>query len=253
MDMINKNERINKINEDLSLIEDKDSLTFGTDAYLLSAFLPVRESKVGVELGCGSGVISLLALTKKKCSKAYGIEVQPTIADIAKRNAELNKLDDSFFVICKDLREVKASDVGGEVDFVFSNPPYMKADSGKLNQNEQKNASRHEIFGEINDFCACAKRILKHGGDFYVVYRPDRLADLIFALKSNNLEPKRLQLIHKNTYTPPSLLLISAKLGGKSGMTVEKPIYIYNDSTNEYTSEFAKIYEECKLGGRDEK
>lgn len=251
--MINDTERINEINENLRLIEKKDSLTFGTDAYLLSAYLKARQSSVGVELGCGSGVVSLLALTKKKCRHVYGIEVQEEIAEVAKRNAELNSLDDKFTVISSDLREIKASDIGGEADVVFSNPPYMRADSGKLNANEQKNISRHEIFGEINDFCACAKRLLKHGGDFYVVYRPDRMADLIFALKSNNLEPKRLTFIHKDTDTPPSLLLISAKLGGNSGMTTSAPVYIYKKGTNEYTEEYSKIYESCTFGGENEK
>ena len=251
--MINENERINEINESLRLIEKKDSLTFGTDAYLLSAYLKSRKGGVGVELGCGSGVVSLLALTKKKCRHVYGIEVQEEIAEVAKRNAKLNSLNDKFTVISRDLRSVKPSDIGGEVDVVFSNPPYIKADSGKLNINEQKNISRHEIFGEINDFCACAKRLLKHGGDFYVVYRPDRMADLIFALKSNNLEPKKLTFIHKDTDTPPSLLLISAKLGGKSGMTTSAPVYIYKNGTNEYTEEYSKIYESCTFGGENEK
>lgn len=251
--MINENERINEINENLRLIEKKDSLTFGTDAYLLSAYLKKRSSKRGAELGCGSGVISLLALTKKKCRHVYGIEVQKEIAEVAKRNAELNGLDNDFTVIASDLRAVKPSDIGGEVDFVFSNPPYMKANGGKQNENEQKNASRHEIFGEINDFCACAKRLLKHGGDFYVVYRPDRLSDLIFALKNNNLEPKRLTFIHKNTDTPPSILLISAKKGGKSGMVVDAPVYIYKNGSSEYTDEYSKIYESCTFGDENEK
>lgn len=244
--ILNENERINEINESLRLIENKDSLTFGTDAYLLSAFLPGKGKK-GVELGCGSGVISLLALSRKKAKCVYGIEVQSDIADIAVRNGELNGFDNSFFVLCKDLREVRSEDIGGEADFVFSNPPYMKADSGKLNENTQKNISRHEIFGTINDFCACAKQLLKHGGDFYLVYRPDRLPDLIYALKSNNLEPKRLTFIHSNTHTPPSLLLISAKLGGKSGLVIDKPIYVYRDGTTEYTDEFARIYESCNI------
>ena len=246
--MIKDGERINEINENLRLIEKSDSLTFGTDAYLLSAYLKKRASKRGVELGCGSGVISLLALTKGKASEIYGVEVQPTIYDVAKRNAEINSLSDKFKAVCKDLRDVSASDTDGEVDFVFSNPPYMKADSGKLNLNEQKNISRHEIFGDIGDFCACAKRLLKHGGDFYVVYRPDRLPDLICALKNNNLEPKRLTFIHANSNTPPSILLISAKLGGKSGLVIDPPIYIYKDGTSEETDAFKEIYKNCQIG-----
>ncbi len=251
--ILKENERINEINENLRLIEDKNSLTFGTDAYLLSAFLPEHPSKIGVELGCGSGVISLLALSKKKLHQVYGIEVQSEIADIAKRNAKLNRFNEKFNVISKDLRNVKSDDTNGEVDFVFSNPPYMKADSGKLNQNEHKNISRHEIFGDIYDFCACSKRLLKHGGDFLLVYRPDRMADLIYALKSNNLEPKRLTFVSANSNTPPSILLISAKKGGKSGMIIDKPIYIYKNGTSEYTEEFENIYKNCQIRGKNEK
>jgi len=104
-----ENERINEINENLRLIEKKDSLTFGTDAYLLSAYLPKRQKHIGVELGCGSGVISLLALTKKKCQYVYGIEVQSDIASVAERNGELNTLGSVFSVINKDLRDVNIS------------------------------------------------------------------------------------------------------------------------------------------------
>lgn len=242
-----ENERINEINENLKLIENKDSLTFGTDAYLLSAYLPKRQKQIGVELGCGSGVISLLALTKKKCQRVYGIEVQKNIASIATRNGKLNTLNDVFSVINKDLRNVSISDVENEVDFVFSNPPYMKVDSGKANDNDFKNISRHEVCGNIDDFCKCAKLLLKHGGSFYVVYRPDRMIDLIYAMKNNGIEPKRLTFIHANTCTSPSLLLIQGKKGGKSGLVIDKPIYIYKDGTQEYTEEFAKIYENCEI------
>ena len=241
------NERINIINENLRLIENKESLTFGTDAYLLAAYLPKKAASLGVELGVGSGVISLLALTRKKCRHVYGFEVQPPIADIAMRNTELNGLSEEFTVICKDLRDASVLDTGKEVDLVFSNPPYMKRDSGRQNENENKNASRHEIFGEINDFCACARKLLKHGGYFYVVYRPDRMIDLISAMKNNNLEPKRITFIHPNTHTPPSLLLISARLGGNSGLVIDKPIYIYKDGTTEYTEQFQKIYDTCSF------
>ena len=241
------NERINIINESLRLIENKNSLTFGTDAYLLAAYLPKRSSATCVELGVGSGVISLLALTKKKCRHVYGFEVQPTIADIAARNGEINGLAQDFTVINKDLREASILDTEKEVDVVFSNPPYMKRDSGRQNENENKNASRHEIFGEINDFCACAKKLLKHGGDFYVVYLPDRMTDLICAMRNNGLEPKKITFIHPNSYTPPSLLLISAKLGGKSGLVIDKPVYIYKDGTTEYTDRFQKIYDTCSF------
>lgn len=244
---IYENERINEINDSLRLIEKKDSLTFGTDAYLLSAALPKRQRHIGIELGCGSGVISLLALNRKKCAHVYGIEVQEEIAGVAKRNAELNGMEECFTVIGKDLRSVKASDIGTEADVVFSNPPYMKADSGKANGNDFKNISRHEVFGQIEDFCACASRLLKHGGSFYVVYRPDRMIDLFCALRSNGLEPKKVLYIHTNSSTPPSLLIVQAKKGAKSGIVISKPLIMFNEGTNEYTDTVKKIYDGCEM------
>ena len=159
----------------------------------------------------------------------------------------MNGLENDFTIINKDLRTANIDDTSGEVDFVFSNPPYMKLDSGNLNHNENKCASRHEIFGEINDFCLCAKKLLKHGGNFYLVYRPDRMIDLLSALRNNGLEPKKLTFIHANSTTPPSLLLVSAKLGGKCGLVIEKPVYIYKNETQEYTEQFKKIYENCSF------
>ncbi len=188
-----------------------------------------------------------MALTKKKCQYVYGIEVQGDIASVAHRNGELNALGEVCSVINKDLREVTITDIGNEVDFVFSNPPYMKVDSGKSNENDFKNISRHEVCGEIEDFCKCARLLLKHGGSFYVVYRPDRMIDLISSMRNNEIEPKRLTFIHANTHTPPSLLLIQGKKGGKSGLVIDKPIYIYKDGTTEYTEEFSRIYENCEI------
>lgn len=245
--MIKNDERINKINDNLKLIEKKNGLTFGTDAYLLSAFLPKKQNYIGAELGCGTGVISLLATSRKKCQHVYAFEVQEEFCDLTRRNVELNGFADKITVIHKNVRDADSSDTGKEVDFVFTNPPYMKTDSGKANMYDEKNIARHEVCGNIDDFCACANRLLKHGGNFYVVYRPDRMTDLICALRNNNLEPKKITYIYPNSTTPPCLLLVSAKLGGKSGITVTEPIFIYKDGTTEYTDKFASIYENCSM------
>ena len=244
---MNKNERINEINENLRLIERTDGLVFGTDAYLLSAFLPKRSTLIGAELGAGTGVISLLALSKNKCKHVYGIEIQEDFSRLSERNAELNGFSDRFTIINKNVNDCTCVDTFKEVDFVFSNPPYMKVSSGKANENDEKNIARHEVCANIYDFCACAKRILKHGGNFYIVYRPDRMIDLISALRNNNFEPKKIIFIHPNSTTPPSLILVSAKLGAKSGLIIPKPVFIYKDGTTEYTEEYENIYKNCSL------
>ncbi len=245
--ILNNDERINEINENLKLIELSDGLTFGTDAYLLASFLPRRSKLKGIELGSGTGVVSFLALSRKKCAHVYGIEIQERFCELSRRNAVLNGFEGAFTPINKNVTDILPSDTDGEVDFAFSNPPYMRVDSGKANELDKKNIARHEVCASIDDFCACAKRVLKHGGSFYVVYRPDRLCDLIFALRSNNLEPKRLIFIHSNTHSSPSLALIQAKKGGKGGLIIDAPIYIYENGTTTYTSRYARIYENCSL------
>ena len=246
--MIKSDERINEINENLKLIEKIDGLTFGTDAYLLSAVLPKRQNQRGAELGCGTGVISLLISSRQKCRHVYAIEVQKEFAELTARNAELNGLQNEISVINKNVKDISSQDTDGEVDFVFTNPPYMKTTSGKENEADIKNIARHEVCGDINDFCACAKRLLKFGGNFYAVYRPDRMTDIICAMRANGLEPKKITFIHPNSTTPPSLMLICAKRGGKSGLMIDPPLYIYKDrNSSEYSDGFAKIYENCSL------
>ena len=244
---IRDDERINEINESLRLIEKKNGLVFGTDAYLLAACLPKREKYAAAELGCGTGVVSLLAVARKKCRHVYAFEVQNEFCDLTERNVRLNGFENEITVINKNVRDALPSDTKNEVDIVFTNPPYMKADSGRANDHAEKNIARHEVCGDINDFCSAAKRLLKHGGDMYAVYRPDRMADLIFAMKSNGIEPKKVTYIYPNSTTPPCLMLVCGKKGGKSGMTVNKPVFIYRDGTTKYTDEFAKIYENCSM------
>ncbi len=233
-------ERIDFVNDNLSLIQNTEGLTFGTDALLLASYIMGRYSE-GLELGSGSGIISLLLLSRKKLNRITALEVQQEYACLTKRNAELNGLSDRLSCICTDLRDYKPLT---ECEAVFSNPPYMKATSGRENKLDKKNIARHEIKGGIEDFCLCAKRSLKFGGSFFAVYRPDRAADLIAAMKANSLEPKRMTLVHADVYSEPSILLIEGKKGGRSGMQVTRPLIIYKDKEHcEYSEEMQLIME----------
>lgn len=243
---LSSDERIDYINEDLSLIQLKRGLTFGTDAYLLSAFVKENAGK-GADLGSGTGVASLLCLTKGKASYMYAAEIQPYYADLIKRNAILNSLSEKLSVFSGDVRDLSAKDTDGELDFVISNPPYMKAEGGFGTKSAEMNIARRELNGTIGDFCAAASRLLKFGGLFYIVYRPDRLCDLIVALREGNLEPKKLLTIYPDSASKPCLILCEAKKGAKGAVTMAKPLIIYKDGTREYTEEMNKIYDTCSL------
>ena len=243
---LSPNERLDYINEDLSLIQLKRGLTFGTDAYLLSAFVRERSGK-GADLGSGTGVASLLCLTKNKSSFMYASEIQPYFASLIERNAALNSLSEKLTVLSGDARELSSKDTEGELDFVISNPPYMKASGGFGTQSEEMNIARRELNGTIVDFCNTASRLLKFGGYFYVVYRPDRLIDLICAMRVANLEPKKLVTVYPDLHSKPCLVLCMAKKGASSDVTQSKPLIIYKDGTRDYTDDMQKVYDTCSL------
>ena len=243
-----ENETLTSINDNIKLIQNKNGLTFGTDAFLLASYIKEQKNCIAVELGGGTGIISLLCASRGKFSKIHCLEIQEDFANIIERNAKLNELSDKVISICKDIREFRSIDLGYEVDVVFSNPPYMKADSGKRNEYDEKYIARHEVCGNIDDFCASAKRLLKHGGFFYCVWRPDRLADLICAMRENALEPKEMCFVHANTQTTPSMVLVKAKKGAASGMVINEPLFLNEDNNPKALTERAKkIYEECKF------
>lgn len=238
------NERLDKVNENLSLIQKKDGLTFGTDAFLLASFIKSAPSKSAAELGAGTGIISLLLAQRNKLANIYAIEIQKDFADLTVRNTALNGLTDKIRTLNADVTKIKATDIGGELDVVFSNPPYMKTDSGKRNDSDAKYIARHEVCGDINEFCAAGFRLLKHGGKFYAVWRPDRLCDLLFALRSNRLEPKIITFVHADTSTEPSIVLVSATKGGASGARVTAPLILYEDAEHKKMSDYAeRIYD----------
>ena len=240
MTKLYEDERIDFVNDKLSLIQKPEGLTFGTDALLLAGFMDCRGA-VGVELGAGSGIISMLLLSRGKLKTAVCLEVQEEYADLTKRNAELNGLSDRLTSLHTDIREYKIS---GEADAVYTNPPYMKSDSGLSNFLDAKNIARHEIKGGIEDFTASAARILKFGGSFFAVYRPDRLTDLIFAMRKSGIEPKRITFVHSDLKSESSMVLIEGKRGGKSGMRLTPPLVIYeSEGSREYSSDMKFIME----------
>ena len=238
--ILHENERVDYVNDSLSLIQKTDGLTFGTDALLLAGYVNGRYANAA-ELGGGSGIISMLLLARDKIEHCDCIEVQEEYAQLIKRNAELNHLEGRLSACFSDIRNFTAS---GTYDLVFSNPPYMKSTSGAHNQKNAKTAARHEINGNIDDFVAAASKMLKFGGMLAAVYRPDRLCDLIAAMRTHAIEPKRMTFVHADTASESSMVLIEGKRGGKSGMQLTAPLIIYTDEKHkEYTDDMNYIME----------
>ena len=233
-DIIFKDERLDEVNDKLRLIQKTNGLTFGTDALLLAAFIGKKGDRA-LELGGGSGIISMLLCARERFKHIVCAEVQTEYAELIERNIVLNRLSERMMPLCADIRETKRLGEIGSFDAVFSNPPYMTAESGFLCERDAKSIARHELFGGIKDFAATASKMLKFGGRFYCVYRTDRLVDLISALREYRLEPKRITFVHARASLPPSMVLIEARLGGKSDLRVTCPLILSNDDGTQST------------------
>lgn len=220
-----ENETVTEINFGIRLKERKDSLRFGTDALLLFSYLRGKVSACAAELGAGSGAVSLLAAKAGKLAHCDCIELNPDLCTLCRENIEINELKNKLTVIERDCRKLDKDEV---YDFVFFNPPYFKPGSGKKNPGEIKNGARHAAEGDIGDFCRAAADIVKFGGSVYVVYRPERLSELLTSLSENKLEPKRLTLVFARESSVPSLILVEAKKGASPGLFITRPLVLLN-------------------------
>lgn len=233
-------ETMNEINLGLRMIEPKGGFCFGTDALLLAAFVRMKKNQRGADFGSGSGAVSLLCAAAGKFAHITAFEVQSEYAELCARNVHLNMLDEKITVRNEDIRTLAA----GREKFgaVFANPPYMRADTGKSGINEGRNAARHELCGGIEDFCSAAAASLEWGGAFYAVYRPDRLADLITAMRNSGIEPKRMCTVQSDALHSPSLVLAEGIRGGGVSMKI-MPALMLTDGHGTMTDRARKIYE----------
>lgn len=239
--MLYENEREDFVNDDLTLIQKTDGLVFGTDALLLAGYVRGTYSHAA-ELGGGSGIISMLLLSRKKCKSIDTYELQPDYAELIRRNAERNSLS-GLTSICSDIRNIPDTQ-RERCDLVVTNPPYMKADSGERNHTDAKNIARHEVFGTISDFCFAGRKLLKYGGTFAAVYRPDRLCDLLSSMRECGLEPKRITFVHADEKSRASMVLVEAKRGGRCGVFLTRPLLLYKDSSHKEFSDEMKYIDE---------
>ena len=242
--ILKENERIDDLQiNNLKIIQNTDGFCFGIDSVLLSDFAKdIKSGSTVIDLGTGTGIIGLLVLAKTSAKNVVGIEVQTEVAEMALRSIKLNNLENKFKIINCDIKNVLENVKREEFDVVVTNPPYKKINTGGKNENEKKLISRHEILADVFDFIKTSKQVLKDKGILYMVHRPERLADIIYALRENKIEPKKIRFVYsKRDSKEAKLVLIKAVKNGGTFLQIDKPLYIYEDN-GEYTSEILKIY-----------
>ena len=237
---LKENEKIDEINDGLRLISNVGHLAFGTDALLLAGYL--GKGNAAVELGAGNGVVSLLAASRGKFAHIDGVEVQKEAFDLFERNIALNALGDRVRALHCDLRELPG-ELAGKYDCVFANPPYMKTGAGKACAGDERQAARHETAGGIGEFCAAASTLLRYGGEAVFVYRPDRLCDLMNAMRRSGVEPKRMTSVCSDAVHAPSMVLVSGRKGGAPGLFVSPAFYI-SELSGEKSDAYMRLMKE---------
>ena len=239
----------NKINGGIILREPEGGIRFGTDALLLADFAldSVKRGKC-IDFGTGSGVLPLLLLGAGCKADFIGLELQQKYAETSHDNAVKNGFSDRFTVIHGNAEDYKSIFEAGRADYVITNPPYMRSDCGYNNESVALDIARREISGGAELFCKAASWCLKSGGSFFAVYRPDRLVNLICAMRQSSIEPKRLRAVIPSVGKKPSLILVEGRRDGKEGLIYENDLYIYTDGSHtSETEEMKKIYNRFRI------
>ena len=183
----------------------------GGDALALGEFAPVRTGWNVCDLGTGSGALLLLLARRAHGLKLWGIELDPGSARTARENMKTNALEGE--ILEGDLRDDLLPP--GSMDLVISNPPYFPVERGKSG-----GGFRSEENCTLEQLCGQAARLLKNGGRFALCHRPERLCDVLCAMRASGLEPKRLQFVSHSPRHAPGLILVEGRRQGKSGLEI---------------------------------
>lgn len=235
-------ERIDELQRNgYRIIQNPEKFCFGMDAVLLSGFARIRPGERVVDLGTGTGIIPVLLEAKTQAAHITGLEIQEESADMAERSVAMNHLKEKIDIVHGDIRE--ASEILGRsiCEVVTVNPPYMIGKHGLANPDMPKAIARHEVLCTLEDVVRESAALLKPGGRLYMVHRPFRLAEIFSVMMKYRIEPKCMRLVYPYVDREPNMVLLEGTLGGKSRITVEKPLIVF-EKPDVYTEEIREVY-----------
>ena len=215
--------RTDDLQNGYKIMQDEDGFCFGTDAVLLSDFAKIKKGETVMDICCGNGIIPILLNAKYSPGHITGIEIQSVVADLAKKNMELNGFD-NVNIVCDDLKNAH-NHIEKPVDVITCNPPYTAAGSGMQNTTDTKIIARHEVKCNLDDIMECVGRNLKFGGRFYMVHKPERTGEIIAKAAEKKLALKFLQYTYSGTEREASLALFGFMKGAGVGAKILPPIF----------------------------
>lgn len=231
--------------EGLKIIQNPDMFNFSLDSTLLGHYATINKNvKSIVDLCTGNAPVPLFLSLRSK-AKITGVEIQEQSYDLAIRNVAINNLEEQIKVIQGDLKGIHTL-IGKHVhDIVTCNPPYFKVNpDSNVNKNDYLTIARHEVLVNLEEVILEAALLLKQGGRFVMVHRPDRLIEIIEIFKKYKIEPKRMCLVYPRINREANVLLIEGIKGGNPGnLRVEAPLFVYENETSlNYSEEILDIF-----------
>lgn len=240
--LVHENERLDELHRNgYYIIQDPARFCFGMDAVLLSGFARARRGERVLDLGTGTGIIPILMEAKTEAKDFTALEIQAESADMARRSVLYNHLEEKIRVVTGDIKDASGIFGASSFDIVTTNPPYMIGQHGISSGAEAKAIARHEVLCTLDDILRESAKLLVPGGRFYMVHRPFRLAEIMSKMVAYGIEPKRMQLVYPYVDKEPNMVLLEGSRGGRSRLTVEKPLIVYKEQ-GVYTDEIYDIY-----------
>ena len=225
--MLKDDEIIEKLDEKFKIIQKVGGYKYGEDTILLFKLFQASLNKKNIKLldiGTGNGILPILLSDNEFLSELVGIDIQKENIDRANKALQLNKIEKNIQFECMDIREYKKSNY---FDVIISNPPYMDDNGKKINENEHKAISRHEIKLSLNELISNAKRLLKPIGLLYFIHRTHRLVEIIKALDENNFSIKKIIFIYSSQNNKSTMMFVEAVKGKKIKLEIQN-YYIYH-------------------------
>ncbi len=226
----------------MKLIQRPDAFRFGTDSVLLADFAAPRRGDAAADLGCGTGAIALLMAAHQAALTVDAVELQPDIADMARRSVELNGLGDRVRVFNLDMRQAWRELGAGRYSLAVCNPPYGRRGAALESRNEAKRIARHEGDLAPADVAKSAAMLLKNGGRFCVIYPAPRAYEMMRAMDEAGIAPKRLRTVHGVAGRAPKFVLLEGVKQGGEGLHWLEPLVLRREDGS-FSEEWHRIYD----------
>lgn len=227
----------------MKLIQRPDAFCFGTDSVILADFAAPRKDDRAVDLGCGTGAIALLMAGHQPEMQVDAVELQAEIADMARRSAAFNRVEDRVRVHCMDMRNAWRVLGAGRFSLCVCNPPYSRSGAALESARETVRLARHE--GELTPgaLAESAASLLKNGGRFCVIYPAPRAYEMMRAMDEAHIAPKRVRTVHGREGRAPKFVLLEGVRQGRQGLHWLEPLVLRNEDGS-YSPEWHRIYGE---------